>query len=332
MYYLDAGDQLRVLTVSRKTERLVNLTIALLATKRYLTKSEIFRTIDGYEGSAEAMERMFERDKDDLRNLGIVIEVGSFDPLFEDEAGYRILNSTYRFQLGNLSPEEVAILSLAAQAWKGAALETSALSALIKLKSIGIESDFSNLPALAPVTPFGQGEIAIILKAIASRSALKFSYVGADLEIQERQVHPYGAGSTRGFWYLIGLDTTRGALRMFRCDRIKGDISVSAKSDLYSIPSDFSIASFVEPASQPFLARLRVRSGMAQEIRRRGRSIAGELENGSREWDTIEIFYSDPRSFMHEILWHGDNVRVEEPLVLRETVIEALEKIVATHG
>ena len=57
-------------TVSRKIERLINLTIALLATKRYLTKSEIFRTVEGYEGSAETKERMFERDKDDLRSLG----------------------------------------------------------------------------------------------------------------------------------------------------------------------------------------------------------------------------------------------------------------------
>jgi len=57
--------------VSRKNERLVNLTIALLATKRYLTKNEIFRNIEGYEGNAEAKERMFERDKDDLRKLGI---------------------------------------------------------------------------------------------------------------------------------------------------------------------------------------------------------------------------------------------------------------------
>jgi hypothetical protein len=89
-----------VLTVSRKTERLVNLTIALLATKRYITKSEIFRTVDGYEGSDESKERMFERDKDDLRNLGIEIEVGTFDPLFEDESGYRIKPENYQFQLG----------------------------------------------------------------------------------------------------------------------------------------------------------------------------------------------------------------------------------------
>ena len=84
-----------MLTVSRKSERLVNLVIALLATKRNLTKSEIFRTIEGYEGSNESMERMFERDKDELRSLGVEIEVSGLDPLFDDEQGYRIRPETH---------------------------------------------------------------------------------------------------------------------------------------------------------------------------------------------------------------------------------------------
>ena len=69
----------------QKTERLINLTLALLSSKRYLTKSEIFKNVAGYSGSAETMERMFERDKDDLRNLGVRIEVRALDPLFEDD-------------------------------------------------------------------------------------------------------------------------------------------------------------------------------------------------------------------------------------------------------
>ena len=102
--------------MSRKIERLINLTIALLATKRYLTKSEIFRTVEGYEGSAETKERMFERDKDDLRSLGISIDVGSFDALFSDEAGYRIKTENYQLDLGEITPTEVSLLSLAADA------------------------------------------------------------------------------------------------------------------------------------------------------------------------------------------------------------------------
>jgi len=107
--------------VSRKIERLINLTIALLATNRYLTKTEIFRTVEGYEGNPETKERMFERDKDDLRSLGITIDVGSFDPLFADEPGYRIKAESYQLDLGEITPTEISLLSLAADAWQDAA-------------------------------------------------------------------------------------------------------------------------------------------------------------------------------------------------------------------
>ena len=83
-----------------KTERLINLTMALLATKRYLSKTEIFEQVAGYSGSTETKERMFERDKVDLRALGIEIEVGSHDPLFDDEPGYRISQRNYQLNLG----------------------------------------------------------------------------------------------------------------------------------------------------------------------------------------------------------------------------------------
>ncbi|MCX6449171.1 MAG: hypothetical protein NTV41_01390 [Actinobacteria bacterium] len=82
----------------QKTERLINLTLALLATKRYLTKAEIFRVVAGYSGSAETMERMFERDKDELRSMGIEIEVKGLDPLFEDDQGYLIRSESFQLQ------------------------------------------------------------------------------------------------------------------------------------------------------------------------------------------------------------------------------------------
>ena len=92
--------------MSRKSERLVNLTIALLATGRWITKSEIYENIEGYAGEPDAKERMFERDKEELRNLGIDIEVGTFDPLFEDEIGYRIRPENYRIKISELTPQQ----------------------------------------------------------------------------------------------------------------------------------------------------------------------------------------------------------------------------------
>ena len=170
--------------MSRKTERLVNLTIALLATKRYITKSEIFRTVDGYEGTAESKERMFERDKDDLRNLGIEIEVGSFDPLFEDEAGYRIKPDSYQFQLGEVTSQEISLLSLAAEAWRGAALDGSALTALRKLHAIGIESDIESIPDLAPYANIRDKNLQVAISAITSRQKISFKYLSEELGVK----------------------------------------------------------------------------------------------------------------------------------------------------
>lgn len=187
----DVADQLKVPTVSRKIERLINLTIALLATKRYLTKSEIFRSVDGYEGSAETKERMFERDKDDLRNLGIVIEVGSFDPVFEDEAGYRIKPERYSLDLGEITGVQITLLSLAAQAWRGAALDDAAHSALTKLRSIGVESDLDGVPAITPRLSAAHRDFVVITTAISKRQRISFTYLGSSLERQSRIIEPF---------------------------------------------------------------------------------------------------------------------------------------------
>ena len=102
---------------SEKTERLVNLTMALLASRRYMTKSEIFRRVEGYAGSQETKERMFERDKDELRSMGIEIDVGGLDPLFEDEAGYRIRPEKFQFPATQFSSRELGLISTALSLW-----------------------------------------------------------------------------------------------------------------------------------------------------------------------------------------------------------------------
>ena len=209
-------------TVSRKTERLVNLTIALLATKRYITKSEIFRTVDGYEGSDESKERMFERDKDDLRNLGIEIEVGTFDPLFEDESGYRIKPENYQFQLGEVNAQEITLLSLAAEAWRGASMGQSALSALNKLHAIGIESDTELLLDLAPAIINQDANLAVAISAITSKTVLSFSYLNEELQAQSRALEPFAVTSRYGHWYIFGNDLDRKDNRLFRLDRVSG--------------------------------------------------------------------------------------------------------------
>lgn len=313
--------------MSRKSERLVNLTIALLATRRYLTKSEIFRSIEGYEGSDEAKERMFERDKDDLRSLGIDIEVGGFDPIFNDEAGYRIKPESYALDLGEISGADIALLSLAANAWNGQALNAIAHSALLKLKSIGIDSDIDAIPMLAPRMVSASSELVTVVEAITTRSPISFTYIGQDLENQKRTLNPYALASRDGFWYFAGMDLDKGAIRTFRLDRVEGEIVVGKKNVSFEIPAGFDLFSHLDEGISVKLATIDIRKGKAFALRKKALSV---VEKG--EWDQITIQYGDESTFIDSLLWHLDDVVVIEPSELRESVVKILSSMVVNHG
>ena len=316
--------QQRVLTVSRKSERLVNLTIALLATKRYLTKSEIFRTVEGYEGAPEAMERMFERDKDDLRSLGIAIELGTFDPLFEDEAGYRITPSSYQLDLGELDGTDIALLSLAASAWSGAALERESTSALIKLSSMGIESDSEALSLLTPLVSVTSENFALITDAIIRRSEIQFEYVSTDLSTQVRRIAPYSMRGQSGSWYLVGLDREKDSLRTFRLDRIISEVTIDKKVSAFNIPDQLPYKSADEARE---IAILRIRKNRGHQLR----SLATLLK-AEEEWDEISLPIVNTSWLMRAILWHRDDVIALEPATLRKSVIDSLKELRVLHG
>ena len=313
--------------MSRKIERLINLTIALLATKRYLTKNEIFTSVDGYEGTPETKERMFERDKDDLRNLGIEIEVGGFDPAFDDEAGYRIKSESYQLNIGDISGSEVALLSLAAEAWRGAALNEAAQSALIKLKSIGVESDLDAIPNISPQLRTPNADFEAISLSIAQRGVLTFTYVGKDLELQKRRVAPYAIATRKGFWYLAGLDLEKNLVRTFRLDRIDGQIQAHKSSPPYEVPDDFDIVNYLENLGESETATLDVRKGKAHLLRIQALT---HLDKG--EWDQLTLSYQDQSRLIEMILWHGDDVLVIAPQELRNGVISALKELAHNHG
>lgn len=313
--------------MSRKSERLINLTIALLATRRFLTKSEIFGSIDGYEGSNVTKERMFERDKDDLRNLGIEIELGSFDPIFDDEAGYRIRPENYSLQLGKITGVEMALLSLAAEAWRGAALDPVAHSALTKLNSIGIQSDLDAVPAISPRMNAPQDEFLNVVTAIAQRRSISFDYISETLKLESRTLEPFAIAIKDSYWYVAGNDVAKQSIRTFRLDRIDGQIIVNKYSSGYVIPEGFDIFVSLTKDAQRNVATIDIRKGKAELLRTTASSIE---EKG--EWDRITINYLDSRHLIDLVLWHGEDALILAPDILRSEIIERLQEIVALHG
>jgi proteasome accessory factor B len=311
--------------VSRKIERLINLTIALLATKRYLTKSEIFRTVEGYEGSAETKERMFERDKDDLRSLGIAIDVGNFDPLFNDEAGYRIKSENYQLDLGQITPTEMSLLSLAADAWQDAAFADQAQSAILKLSSIGVPADPIDIPGLSPKLANSSKDLETITSAIGNSDYLIFDYLSSSLLAEEREIIPISLANKSGFWYVSGVDRGVEEVRTFRLDRVQGSITVRKNQETFEFPSDFELDQ-LDVATALRFAILDVRKGKGHAIR----ALATSVQDLG-EWDQIKVPIYTIEYLTAQILWHGDDVFVHEPPDLRENVIEQLQSLVANH-
>jgi proteasome accessory factor B len=312
--------------VSRKSERLINLTIALLATKRFITKSEIFKTIEGYEGSSESKERMFERDKDDLRSLGIEIEVGSFDPLFNDEAGYRIKQERYQLDLGDVTALEISLLSLAAQAWQGASLDDAAQRALVKLNSLGIAVDEENMPDSAPFFSDGGLDLPIITRAIAEHQILEFTYRNYELTDEVRRVVPIGLSTRSGFWYFTGVDQSIEEIRTFRFDRVIGTFTVKKGPKDFETPENFDSKQIFERDKDTH-AVIDIRRGKGTSLR----ALASSTKSIG-EWDQVQIPILDMRTLSALILWHGDDIYVHSPIELREIIIASLKDLVKTHG
>ena len=270
---------------------------------------------------------MFERDKDDLRSLGIDIEVGSFDPLFNDEAGYKIKQEKYQFELGDISSTEVSLLSLAAEAWQDASFGDVAQRALLKLRSIGIPSDELSIPATVQKLNDGGQDLSLITQAIAQSQRLAFDYLDSNLSVKMRSVVPIALSTRNGFWYLSGVDQEIQEIRTFRVDRINGAIAASAGPKDFHTPTGFDPGKALSESPTQSFALIDVRVGKASSLR----ALAISTQSLG-EWDQVKIPILSLDSLCSLVLWHGPDAFVQEPAELRELVIDHLEALVKNHG
>ncbi len=309
-----------------KTERLLNLVIALLSTRRPLTKAQIRAAVPHYQqtASTEAFDRMFERDKDELRELGIPLATTLIDTAYDDELCYRIDRREYALPEIAFEPAEVAALALAARAWTQASLAGSAATALAKLASAGIELDDTSLVGIEPRVRTSEPAFEPMRRALLARQAVRFDYVKADGDRATRTVHPWGMTTSRGRWYVTGFDVDRGAERVFRLSRIAGPVSAVGRPAAYDIPADHVPRVLVE-ASEPAIvdqppAILRIRVGAGNTLRRRARTV-GEIDD---DWSLIDLDYGGVEPLAQEVAGFGPDVVVEAPEALRDAVVRLL--------
>ncbi len=320
---------------SRRAERLVNLVICLLATRQYLPASRIRQAVPGYEpddGSVKADEtfkRMFERDKAELRELGIPLETGR-NSAFDAEDGYRIARRDYELPEIALLPDEAAAVGLAARLWQSARLAEAANGALLKLRAAGIDLDHGSTAGIEPRVEATEPAFQPLLDAVTNRQAVTFEYrKSTDTTPERREVEPWGVVSWRGRWYVVGHDRRRGATRCFRLSRIAGEVRPVGQPGTVRQPAGLDLVEIVAGSDHhhdgppPKTARLAVRPGAAAGLRRYGTVV------GSRDGrDVLEIGFADVDWLADWVAGFGTAVVVLEPADMRDAVVQRLSALV----
>ena len=314
---------------ARKSERLLNLLIALLVSRGYVDKHRLREVIPDYRdaGSDDAFEKMFERDKDDLRALGVPLETGGFDPLFGDEAGYRVPRQAFELPEIELEADEAAVVGLAARVWQQAGLASATSDALLKLKAAGVDVDRSALDVAHPQVVPDEPAFETFWEAVATRRPVRFGYrpAGPDGQAAVRRLHPWGVVSYRSRWYVVGHDLDREEQRLFRLSRLVGTPVLDGPPGSYDVPpgTDLrAVAARLAPDTPVRTALLLARPEKAVGLRHRARVVGAE--DG---WDRLEVGFGRLDAMVSEVLGHGADVLVEGPEDLRAGVVARLEAL-----
>jgi proteasome accessory factor B len=320
-----------------KVERLMNLVIALLSTRGYVTAEKIRSTVAGYADSPtdEAFSRMFERDKTELRDLGIPLETGKVSALDPTE-GYRINRDAYALPDVQLTSDEAAAVAIATQLWESPELITATQGALLKLRAAGVDVDPDAPVAITSTAgPAGlrgsQDVLPILLSAIDSGQAVQFPHRSSRAEpFTVRTVEPWGVVTEKGRWYLVGHDRDRDATRVFRLSRIGAEVTPIGPLGAISRPEGVDLRKVVAEAVTEVTAappgvqaRVWVADRRATALRRAGRSLRPQKLAG-RDGEVLEIDIGSTEQLARDISGYGPDAVVLAPPFLRDDVLARL--------
>ena len=314
-------------------ERLTNLVVALMSSHIGLTKQQILSSVSGYRQRAssgtEALEKMFERDKDELRALGVPIEAisGSADPNDLREARYRIPQQDYDLPDDiEFSPAELAVLRLAGSVWSAESASEDAQAGVRKIRALGIDGEESII-GFAPRLTIDDPSFAPLRDAIERCREVSFDYLkpGTDAP-RRRQVRPLALVEYEGRWHVYGIDTAVDETRTFLLSRIVSSVKRSAKTFDPALREGAGAKALagLEAVAAQNSAVLEVTPGTEAALRLGRRAEA--LGQG------IRVHYVDTEIFADELAGYGPEVRVVSPDSLRDAVIVRLRAVVAAHS
>lgn len=299
----------------------MNLLIALLSTRRYLTKSELRDIVEGYRGSSDtAFERQFERDKEELRGLGIEIETGSNDAYFDDEEGYRVNRSDFELPEVSFTPAELAALALAGQVWQDTVAADHTAQAFEALRAGGAAPDLDLVPSVTPRLDVREPDFDVVYDAVLRRRELRFGYGGA-----QRRLRPWIMLQRRGRWYVFGFDPDRDAERFFKLSRFTAPATATGKAGAFTVPVDASERAGRLVPSAGSVAVVALRAGAAHGFQH-AEAIGWDepLPDGFTA-HRVQAVHDD--AVVDEVVALGPDAVLLEPSGLRARVISRLQDV-----
>jgi proteasome accessory factor B len=309
-----------------RTERLLDLLLCLVATSRPVSRATIRAVVPGYDSapSESAFERMFERDKDELRGMGIPIETVLDSG--GDVEGYRAARDWALTEV-QMTAEELAVIAIAASVWDEAVLADPARNALRKLESVQPDPVRMSHSVAGVRLQAQDAALLPLLASLRESRMVSFDYRAANgEEVTRRQVDPWGVVARDGRWYLVGHDRDRIQVRVFRLSRIQGTVTVTAQPQAQPAPSGTDVGALVGQMSAELQARATVRVHAGAGAGLRGQQPVDPFADAE-----IEVTDATQGQLVGRICAAGEGAIALGPVDLVQDVMRTLRTIRDQH-
>lgn len=302
----------------RKSERLMNLLIALLSARVPLTRQRIRAVNEGYHGLSDvAFEQAFERDKKELRTLGVVIRTSEIDTDWGLETGYRVDRAEFELPELDFNAEEKAVLGAAAHVWQESVAARDTGDALMALRAAGVETDATRLMTLRPQLRTDDG-YATARRALEERRELHFEYRG-----EQRRVQPWQLMQRRGQWYLLAFDVDKQEPRRFKLLRATSPLVTRGRAEAYEIPDELPASDFDRDDATAVVA---LEGDVVSDLLRTAMPVDTDMvvPQGRTVW---QVRAATPELLVAEVCALGSSALVLEPAGIRSAVTAQLRRV-----
>lgn len=304
-------------------ERLFSLTCALLAAPvSGLSKQQLYAAVEGYASSSgDAREKLFDRDKTTLRDMGVALEVLVLDAFEENEtARYRIAKGSFDWPKDlQLNATQLQLLELAARSWNNRLMSPIAQSGLTRMKSLGVVAGSKDLSFFTPRLIAKHNSFEPLAIAIGEQKLVRFDYRKSDGSNTSREVMPVKLRYLSGQWILLALE--KDLLKNFLLRRIVSEVLILTSSESSVTEAEIATAEHeLQELIEAQVARFRVTPDSEAHW------------HFGAESTEIELHFMDEALLAEDLMEFGPDIQIISPASLRERVRAGFAKVVEAHA